>query len=148
MKKLLIIVLATLALASCSGIRKSINSGGGEVTGVGAVTYSEPTPYGMVLVDCGSMKEGPSQRDSLWGIDSTARGVSVDAFWMDENEVTNSKYKQFVYWVRDSIIRARLAVATKSLKSRRTRMATPSSLTLTGVETFLGKTQVKMRSAL
>ena len=109
MKKLLIFVIATIALASCSGIRKSINSGGGEVTGVGAVTYSEPTPYGMVLVDCGSMKEGPAQRDSLWGIDSTARGVSVDAFWMDENEVTNSKYKQFVYWVRDSIIRERLA---------------------------------------
>ena len=79
------------------------------MTGVGAVTYSEPTPYGMVLVECGSMKEGPAQRDSLWGIDSTARGVSVDAFWMDEHEVTNSKYKQFVYWVRDSIIRERLA---------------------------------------
>ncbi|MBQ9584837.1 MAG: SUMF1/EgtB/PvdO family nonheme iron enzyme [Muribaculaceae bacterium] len=109
MKKLLIFLLATLTLASCSGIRKSINSGGGEVTGVGATYYSEPTPYGMVLVECGSMKEGPAQRDSLWGIDSTARGVSVDAFWMDENEVTNSKYKQFVYWVRDSIIRERLA---------------------------------------
>ena len=34
---------------------------------------------------------------------------SVDAFWMDETEVTNSKYKQFVFWVRDSIIRERLA---------------------------------------
>ena len=109
MKKLLIFLLATLTLASCGGIRKSINSGGGEVTGVGATYYNEPTPYGMVLIECGSMKEGPAQRDSLWGIDSTARGVSVDAFWMDENEVTNSKYKQFVYWVRDSIIRERLA---------------------------------------
>ena len=109
MKKLLIFLLVAIALASCSGIRKSINSGGGEVTGVGATTFSEPTPYGMVLIDCGSMKEGPAQRDSLWGIDSTARGVSVDAFWMDENEVTNSKYKQFLYWVRDSIIRERLA---------------------------------------
>ena len=28
---------------------------------------------------------------------------------MDETEVTNSKYKQFVMWVRDSIIRTRLA---------------------------------------
>ena len=63
----------------------------------------------MVLIDCGSMKEGPGERDSIWGIDSVARGVSVDAFWMDECEVTNSKYRQFVYWVRDSIIRERLA---------------------------------------
>ena len=28
---------------------------------------------------------------------------------MDETEVTNSEYKQFVEWVRDSIIRTRLA---------------------------------------
>lgn len=88
MKKLLIFFFTIVVLASCSGVRKSINSGGGEVTGVGAITFNEPTPYGMVLVDCGSMKEGPAMRDSLWGIDSTARGVSVDAFWMDENEVT------------------------------------------------------------
>lgn len=37
------------------------------------------------------------------------KDVSVDGFWMDETEVTNSKYKQFVMWVRDSIIRTRLA---------------------------------------
>ena len=28
---------------------------------------------------------------------------------MDDTEITNSEYKQFVYWVRDSIIRERLA---------------------------------------
>jgi hypothetical protein len=28
---------------------------------------------------------------------------------MDETEVTNSKYRQFVYYVRDSILRERLA---------------------------------------
>lgn len=95
-------------MTSCFSSHKSTGMGG-EVTGVGGVSYSEPTPYGMVLVDCGSMKEGPSERDSIWGIDSVARGVSVDAFWMDEEEITNSKYKQFVYWVRDSIIRERLA---------------------------------------
>jgi formylglycine-generating enzyme required for sulfatase activity len=39
------------------------------------------------------------------------REISVDAFWMDETEVTNSKYRQFVLWVRDSILRERLADA-------------------------------------
>ena len=28
---------------------------------------------------------------------------TVDAFWMDETEITNNEYKQFVIWVRDSI---------------------------------------------
>lgn len=108
MKKLFIYILTAITMTSCFSSHKSTGMGG-EVTGVGGVSYSEPTPYGMVLVDCGSMKEGPSERDSIWGIDSVARGVSVDAFWMDEEEITNSKYKQFVYWVRDSIIRERLA---------------------------------------
>ena len=52
---------------------------------------------------------GPAQKDSLWGTYQEPRGISIDAFWMDETEITNSKYKQFVFWVRDSIIRERLA---------------------------------------
>ena len=82
---------------------------GGEVTGVGGVSWSEPTPYGMVLVDRGSIMAGPAEADSAWNLRADARGVSVDGFWMDETEITNAKYKQFVYWVRDSIIRERLA---------------------------------------
>jgi formylglycine-generating enzyme len=34
-----------------------------------------------------------------------SRTMSVDAFWMDETEITNNKYRQFVYYVRDSIMR-------------------------------------------
>ena len=108
MKKLILILLVAVATVSCGSIRKGGTSGG-EVTGVGASVFNETTPFGMVLVDVGSMREGPNERDSVWGIDSTAHGISVDAFWMDEMEVSNSKYKQFVYWVRDSIIRERLA---------------------------------------
>lgn len=52
---------------------------------------------------------GPADKDSLWGIMPETKGVSFDAFWMDQTEVTNAKYRQFVYWVRDSIIRERLA---------------------------------------
>ena len=29
--------------------------------------------------------------------------VSIDAFWMDQTEITNGEYRQFVNWVRDSI---------------------------------------------
>ena len=52
---------------------------------------------------------GPADKDSLWGIMPETKGVSFDAFWMDQTEVTNAKYRQFVYYVRDSIIRERLA---------------------------------------
>ncbi len=99
--------LIPMALTSCMSSKGS--TAGGEVTGVGGTVYSEPTPYGMVLVDRGAYAMGVAKNDSAWNIKANARGVSVESFWMDETEVTNSKYKQFVFWVRDSIIRERLA---------------------------------------
>lgn len=99
-------LVAVLASCATGGSR---SSAGGEVTGVGGVSWAEPTPYGMVLVDRGSMKVGVGEADSLWNLQANARGISVDGFWMDETEITNAKYKQFVFWVRDSIIRERLA---------------------------------------
>ncbi len=105
--QLLLPIAAVALLASCAGGARS--SAGGEVTGVGGTAWAEPTPYGMVLIDRGSMKMGVAKADSLWNLQANARGMSVDGFWMDETEITNSKYKQFVFWVRDSIIRERLA---------------------------------------
>ena len=68
--------LAVATLASCA--TGSGHSAGGEVTGVGGTSWTEPTPYGMVLVDRGSMKVGPAQADSLWNIEASARGISVN----------------------------------------------------------------------
>jgi formylglycine-generating enzyme required for sulfatase activity len=82
---------------------------GGEVTGISGTAINEPAPYGMVLVERGSIRIGEAEADSLWGITTPVKDISVDAFWMDETEVSNAKYRQFVYWVRDSIIRERLA---------------------------------------
>lgn len=109
MKKLILIFIATLTMVSCGTTRSQRTSVGGEVTGVSGIAWTEPTPYGMILIDRGSIKMGPAEADSVWGIEASARGISVDGFWMDETEITNSKYKQFVFWVRDSIIRERLA---------------------------------------
>ena len=100
-------IVVALLMGSCAAGSQS--SAGGEVTGVSGTSWAEPTPYGMVLVDRGSMEVGPQKTDSAWNLQANPRGISVDAFWMDETEITNAKYKQFVFWVRDSIIRERLA---------------------------------------
>ena len=105
--KRIILFLATIAiLTSCA---PGSQGNGGELVGAGGTAWAEPTPYGMVLVKRGSFEMGPAKKDSLWGTYQEPRGISIDAFWMDETEITNSKYKQFVFWVRDSIIRERLA---------------------------------------
>ena len=83
---------------------------GGEVTGVGnGRGFTEPTPYGMTMINRGSLRMGIDKNDSLWGNTAPVKDISVDGFWMDETEVSNSKYRQFVIWVRDSILRTRLA---------------------------------------
>ena len=106
---LVMVTLCGLAMTGCMGSSSSANATGGELTGIKGAAYSEPTPYGMVAVHKGSLKVGLEENDSLWGTDFPARDISVDGFWMDEKEVSNAKYRQFVYWVRDSIIRERLA---------------------------------------
>ena len=93
-----------LSMTSCFG-SKMMSASGGEVTGTGGRAFTEPTPYGMVLVKRGHLKMGIENQDSLWGKKTPLRDISVDGFWMDETEVTNSKYRQFVNYVRDSILR-------------------------------------------
>lgn len=109
MKKLLLVSFcASAMLYSCMG-GAGATGAGGELTGVAMMAWNEPSPYGMVLIDRGSIKIGTSDVDSLWGLNVPSKEISVDAFWMDETEITNSEYRQFVFWVRDSLIRERLA---------------------------------------
>ena len=100
--------LVMMLLASCMGSSRSMRNGG-EVTGQRGAAITEPAPYGMVEVKRGYLQTGIGENDSLWGMVIPERGISVDGFWMDQTEVTNSMYRQFVEWVRDSIIRERLA---------------------------------------
>jgi len=101
--------IGCMALASCLGSTSSANAVGGELTGVKGSSFSEPTPFGMVPVHKGSLKIGLENNDTLWGTEFPLRDISVDGFWMDQHEISNAKYRQFVNWVRDSIIRERLA---------------------------------------
>jgi len=42
-------------------------------------------------------------------LNAPLKKTSVAPFWMDETEITNGQYKQFIKWVCDSIIREKLA---------------------------------------
>ncbi len=106
----LLTMALTALLSSCFGSKLTGSSQGGEVTGnTGGRGFQEPTPYGMTQISRGSLKMGMENADSLWGTAVPTKDISVDGFWMDETEVSNAKYRQFVMWVRDSILRTRLA---------------------------------------
>ena len=101
-------VVLCLTLSACYGSDRAMMNGG-EVTGQRSAGFTEPVPFGMVEIKRGYLKIGIENKDTLWGLSTPTRDISVDGFWMDQTEVTNSMYRQFVDWVRDSIIRERLA---------------------------------------
>lgn len=107
MKKVLLSALIVIVILTGCG-----SSGTGELIGVqGRDRYFEPEPLEMAFIPAGSFTMGPSDQDALFAQNSLSKTVTVDAFWMDQMEITNNKYRQFVYWVRDSILRTKLADA-------------------------------------
>lgn len=104
MKKSIVLLSVVSMLLSCSSGDR------GEVVGARGKKWRSETPYEMTLVPGGSFIMGKSD-DDLAGIgDASAKTVTVRSFYMDELETTNAKYRQFVNWVKDSIIRTRLAI--------------------------------------
>lgn len=109
MKKLsiLIFVFVALFIYSC-GDKGPM----GELVGVGGgENWYEPEPYGMVFIPQGSFNMGINDQDVPFAYTAQTKTVSIDPFWMDATEITNTEYKQFVYWVRDSIAKRYLVAA-------------------------------------
>ena len=99
-KNLTIITLVLLIIIAAKPI--------GELTGVSKKSifnnrFQEDNPLGMVFIKRGSFIMGANDQSALGSVSDKSINVTVDAFWMDETEITNDEYKQFVYWVRDSI---------------------------------------------
>lgn len=105
-KTAIIILLISLAYSCGSGGNQK-----GEL--VGATTKSKwhsETPFGMVLVPGGTFTMGKQDEDAVGALNTPARTSTVSPFYMDETEITNNEYRQFVFWVRDSIVRTKLAL--------------------------------------
>ena len=93
-----LVISAIITLNSC-------NNSNYELTGAYKNRkWSEPTPFGMNFIHQGSFHLGTNDQE-VSASNTPTRTVSVDAFWMDDTEITNNEYRQFVYWVRDSIAR-------------------------------------------
>ena len=103
MKRHLVLLTLFLVVASCGSKNR------GELIGVKQKKWFGEKPYGMTLVEGGAYIMGKSDEDIAQLQNAPARTVTVPPFYMDETEITNSEYRQFVYWVKDSIALAMLA---------------------------------------
>ncbi len=126
MKRLLILgfISLVLLLPSCNSLFGP-SGGRGELTGVQKRgKYSEPSPLGMVLIPGQSFNIGVGDQDVANAALPT-RTVDLSTFWMDDTEITNNEYRQFVYWVRDSIARQILSEQFEEFKITQDRKGNP-----------------------
>ena len=108
MKRILQFILVFFLAFSC-GSNGSLKKSKGELVGVKGKKYYPEKPFGMVLIPGGSFIMGKSDDDLAAIDDAPTKTVTVRSFYMDETEITNAEYRQFVNWVRDSVIRTALA---------------------------------------
>ncbi|MDD4847749.1 MAG: SUMF1/EgtB/PvdO family nonheme iron enzyme [Bacteroidales bacterium] len=108
MKKFLLIITVLAVFSGCK------NSGNGELIGVqGRPKFHERIPFGMSFIPLGSYTMGASDQDVPYSQVHHPKTVSVSSFFMDQSEITNNEYRQFVNWVRDSLAHTILAETNK-----------------------------------
>ena len=105
MKKFIAFSAFLTLLISCGR-----SSDKGELVGVPGKKWHPEKPFGMTLVPGGAFIMGKSDDDLANVQDAPTKTVTVRSFYMDETEITNSEYRQFVEWVKDSTMRMRLAI--------------------------------------
>ena len=99
-----LVVVALSLLVSCHKHGKSVTTGwdlnnsewgGFEVSEVN----EQPTGPGLVFIEGGSFVMGRVADDSRFQWNNVPHTVTVSSFYMDETEVSNRSYREFVYWM-------------------------------------------------
>lgn len=103
MKRLIYFSIGIILLSGCGG------GASGDLTGVlGRPDWYQNDPFGTIYIPAGSYNMGASDQDVPWAHTTRSKTVSIFAFYMDQTEISNNEYRQFVHWVRDSIARRKL----------------------------------------
>ncbi len=111
-RALAIILVAVILLPSCSLFKKkkdnpnvssttgweynNKDNGGFEV----AIGAEQKTGPGLVLIEGGVFRMGRVQQDVMFDWNNTPRTVTVSSFYMDETEVRNVDYREYLHWLR------------------------------------------------
>ncbi len=70
--------------------------------------YSGINPYGMEYIPSATFHIGQADQDIFNSYMQRPLAVSIVGFYMDDTEITNNEYRQFVEWVRDSVAHSTL----------------------------------------
>ncbi len=102
------IFVAFIVMASCGGggddLKESQTTGwsyndpdlGGFEVKTG---YEQKAGPGLVFVEGGSFTMGRVEQDVMYDWNNVPRRVTVASFYMDESEVRNVDYREYLYWI-------------------------------------------------
>ena len=107
--KLLVVVALTIGFTGCS--KKGSTKGGSSATGwkindkKGGFQFNDKfkqqeTPPGMISVEGGTFTMGKVQDDVMHDWNNSPNQQDVQSFFMDETEVTNKMYSEYLFWVK------------------------------------------------
>jgi len=110
-RALLIVLLTSLLLVSCSLFKKKGNENVSTTTGWDynnpdnggfevAMGAEQQTGPGLVLIEGGRFTMGEVTQDVLFDWNNKPRTVTVSSFYMDETEVRNIDYREYLFWLR------------------------------------------------
>lgn len=147
-------VLLGLIVVSCGKRQQD-----GQVIGVqDRPKWNGINPYGMVYVPSGTYTMGQSDQDKFSTNVQKAKQVSISGFYMDETEITNNEYRQFTYWVKDSLAHATLGHFVESEDGNTDKIdwsqeidwedETLKDLNFQGADAFKGVTEIDSRKLI
>ena len=107
--KVLVVLALTLGFTGCS--KKGNTKGGSTATGwkindkKGGFQFNDKfkqqeTPPGMISIEGGTFTMGKVQDDVMHDWNNSPNQQHVQSFFMDETEVTNKMYSEFLFWVK------------------------------------------------
>ena len=99
-----LLALTALAMVSCSKQKSATTGwnyndsqwGGFEISN----ETEQMTAPGLVFIEGGSFVMGRVSDDARFSWNNVPHTVTVSSFYMDETEVTNVAYREFVYWMQ------------------------------------------------
>jgi sulfatase modifying factor 1 len=110
-KVLPVVLIAVLLLSSCRIFNRKGNQNVSSTTGWEynnpdnggfevAIGAEQKTGPGLVLIEGGVFRMGRVQQDVMFDWNNVPRTVTVSSFYMDETEVKNVDYREYLHWLR------------------------------------------------
>ncbi len=101
----MLLFAALFVFSSCKKSEKSATTGWSyndqEWGGFEKLEYKgQATGPNLVLIEGGTFTMGTTEQDVMFDYNNVPRRVTVSSFYMDETEVANIDYREYLYWIQ------------------------------------------------